>query len=90
MRTQIDMIDDTVNLLVGQEALIQALIQEVIVKHNNFINCFYLFQVVLEFCEIRLKYFEKHVIKVILTELEHLMSGSISLREHILNVAFLR
>ena len=46
------------NLLVSEQAFVQALIKEIVVENDDFVNRFNLFEIVLEFVEIRLKHFE--------------------------------
>ena len=56
-------------------------------ENDDFIDRFYFLKVFFEFDEVWFQHFKKHVVKVILTELKHLVSCSIRLREHFLNIA---
>ena len=81
------MVDDLVDLLVGKQALVQALVQEVVVQDYDLVDGLHLSQVLFELLEVGLKHFEEHVVQVVLTELNHLMPGSARLREKTLDVA---
>ena len=83
------MVYNSMDLLVCEQALIQTLIQEIIVKHNYFIDSFDLFQVIFELVEVRFEHFEQHIVQIVLAELKHLVARSISLRKHFLDVALL-
>lgn len=62
VRSQVDVVDDAVNFLVGQQALVQALVKEVIVQNNNLVNCLDLLQVIFEFVEVGLQHLKEHVV----------------------------
>ena len=88
MRAQIDMINDAVDLLRREQTLMQALVKEIVVQHDDFVNSAHLLELLLELVEIGLEHFKKHVVQVVLAELEHLVSRSVRLCEHALDVAF--
>lgn len=88
MRPQIDVVDDSMDFLICQKALIQALIQKVVVQNYYFVDGFDLLQVFFELVEVGLQHFEEHVVEVILTKLQHLVPRPVSLREHGLDIAF--
>lgn len=46
------MVNDAVDLLVRQEALIQTLVQKVVVKHNDLVNRLHLLQIVTELVKV--------------------------------------
>ena len=89
MGTQVNVVYDSVDFLVGEKALVEALIEEVVVKNYDFVDCFDLFEVILELIEVGLEDLEEHVVEVILAELQHFVTRSISLREHLLDIALL-
>ena len=76
IRLDVERWDDAKYFIVVKEALIKTLVQEIIVKNYDFVHCFYVFQIIAEFVVVWLKYFEEHVIKVILAELLHLQPSS--------------
>ena len=57
------------DFLICQKALVQALIQKVVVQNYYFVDGFDLLQVFFELVEVGLQHFEEHVVEVILTKL---------------------
>ena len=88
MRPQIDVIDDSMDFLICQKALVQALIQKAVVQNYYFVDGFDLLQVFFELVEVGLQHFEEHVVEVILTKLQNLVPRPISLRKNGLDIAF--
>ena len=88
VRSEIDMVDDAVDLLVCQETLIQALVQEVVVEDDDLIDGLDLLELLFELVEVGFEHLEQHVVEVILAELEHFMSSAVRLSKHVLNIAF--
>jgi hypothetical protein len=87
---QVDVVDEAVDFLVCQKAFVQALVQERVVQINYFVNCVNFDEFILKFIKVRFQDFNLHVIQVILTKLQHLVSCTIRLCEHALNIALLR
>jgi len=69
VRPQIDVIDDSMDFLICQKALVQALIQKAVVQNYYFVDGFDLLQVFFELVEVGLQHFKEHVVEVILTKL---------------------
>jgi len=82
-------VNDTMDLLVCKEALIQTPIQEVVMKPNDFINGLHRLEAFSKLVKVWLKNFVEHVIQVVFAELEHLVPRSVSLSEESLNIALL-
>jgi hypothetical protein len=71
VRLHVQRVDQRQDLLVGQQTLVQTLVQEVIVQTDDLVHRLHFLQVAFELIVVRLKDFKEHVVEVVFGELLH-------------------
>ena len=87
MGPQVDVVDDSVDFLVGEQALGQTFVEEIVVERDDVVDGLDLGQGLDELGVIGLQDFVEHVVQIVFAELQHLVPGSVSLAEVFLDVA---
>ena len=75
----IDVLDQFEEFLMGEETLFEALVEEFVVTVHNLINTLDLTQLLLKRLEIRLQHLIKHIVDVVLIELQLSMPQGVAL-----------
>ena len=78
---------DFVQVLVGQETLLQAFVQEIGVMGHDLVDGLASAQLLFQFVVVGLKDFNLHVVHVVLAKLEHAMTQGICLLQGRLDIA---
>lgn len=85
----IQLCEDSEEVLVCEQALLQTFIKEVVVEFEDFIHSSHLFQALFELVGVWFKDFHNHIIDVVLAKLRHPVAEQVSLLEELLDIVLL-